>query len=168
MITVQNFTEAINFKITGGSSYGWDCFGADARWLDSEEPSQYTANIVIAGLNRTVCIAELHDYVNHRSYRWINPDVQEAYLAESAERGVDRDEAYEDVKFTDLESEDFLSKTVSVVAGKFDYDARVTVPIDLPDEELFALMKMAHEKDITLNQLVEQILEEVIKKHHDQ
>jgi hypothetical protein len=168
MITVQNFTEAINFQITGGSSYGWDCFGPDARWLDSEEPKQYTANIVIAGPDRTVCIAELHDYVNSRSYRWINPAHRAAYLFESAERGVDHEEAYEGVRFTEVEAEDFLSKTASMVSGRFDYDARVSVPIDLPDEELFALMKMAHERDITLNQLIEQILEEVIKKHHDQ
>lgn len=164
MITVQSFTEAINFQITGGSSYGWECFGPDARWLDSEEPRQYTANIVIAGPERTVCIAELHDYVNSRSYRWINPDHREAYLAESARREVDIDEAYEGVRFTELEAEDFLNKTTSVVSGRFDYDARVNVPIDLPDNELFALMKMAHERDITFNQLVEQILNEVIKK----
>ena len=169
MITVQNFTEAINFQITGGSTYGWDCFGPDARWLDSEESQKYTANIVIAGQDRTVCIAELHDYVNRRSYRWINPDCRTSYIFESAERSVDHNEAYEGVRFVDLEPEDFLAKTASVVAGQFDYDTRVTVPIDLPDEELFALMKIAHERDITLNQLVEQILTEVIEKHqHDQ
>ena len=35
---------------------------------------------------------------------------------------------------------------------------RVNVDIDLNDEELFTLMKMAHERDITLNQLVNNIL----------
>lgn len=168
MITVQSFTEAINFQITGGSSYGWECFGPDARWLDSEEPRQYTTSIVIAGPERTVCIAELHDLVNRRSYRWINPDHRAAYLEEAGRREVDHDEAYEGVRFVDLEAEDLLDKTASVVSGRFDYDTRVSVPIDLPDEELFALMKMAHERDITLNQLVEQILNEVIKKHYDQ
>jgi len=37
-------------------------------------------------------------------------------------------------------------------------DNRVDVPIELTDEDWFSLMKMAHERDITLNQLVEQIL----------
>jgi predicted HicB family RNase H-like nuclease len=32
------------------------------------------------------------------------------------------------------------------------------VPIELPDDELFQLMRMAHERDITLNQLVEEAL----------
>lgn len=43
-------------------------------------------------------------------------------------------------------------------------DNRQEVEIDLPDDELFALMKMAHERDITLNQLVGQILEEQIDR----
>jgi predicted DNA-binding ribbon-helix-helix protein len=37
-------------------------------------------------------------------------------------------------------------------------DNRVDVPIELGDEEWYSLMKMAHERDSTLNQLVEEIL----------
>ena len=37
-------------------------------------------------------------------------------------------------------------------------DNRVDVPIELSDEDWYTLMKIAHERDITLNQLVEHIL----------
>ena len=37
-------------------------------------------------------------------------------------------------------------------------DNRVTIEIDLDEDLLYQLMLMAHEQDITLNQLVEQIL----------
>ena len=37
-------------------------------------------------------------------------------------------------------------------------DNRVDIDIELADEEWFALMKIAHEQDITLNQLVERVL----------
>jgi predicted DNA-binding ribbon-helix-helix protein len=37
-------------------------------------------------------------------------------------------------------------------------DSRVDVPIELTDEQWYSLMKIAHERDITLNQLVEEIL----------
>jgi hypothetical protein len=40
------------------------------------------------------------------------------------------------------------------------YDTRVSVPIDLSDDGMFTLMKMAHERDITFNQMVEQVLRE--------
>jgi hypothetical protein len=45
-----------------------------------------------------------------------------------------------------------------------DYDTRVSVPVELDDSELFELMRRAHERDITLNQLVEEILRAVIEK----
>ena len=38
-------------------------------------------------------------------------------------------------------------------------DGRSEIEIDLPKEELYQLMLMAHEQDITLNQLVENILQ---------
>ena len=41
-------------------------------------------------------------------------------------------------------------------------DNRKEVEIDLPDTELFDLMLMAHNQDITLNQLIENILREHI------
>jgi predicted DNA-binding ribbon-helix-helix protein len=37
-------------------------------------------------------------------------------------------------------------------------DSRVDVPIELTDEQWYSLMKIAHERDITLNQLVDEIL----------
>ena len=40
-----------------------------------------------------------------------------------------------------------------------------TVEVRLDREELYLLMLTAHEKDITLNQLVEEILRQYIKEH---
>jgi hypothetical protein len=44
---------------------------------------------------------------------------------------------------------------------------RTTVEVELDDHEWYELMKLAHERDITLNQLVEQILREFIQEHHN-
>jgi DNA-directed RNA polymerase beta' subunit len=168
MITVQAFTEAISFKITGGSDYGWKCFGSDARYLDSEEPNQYNAHIVFGTDKFTVFIAEVHDYVNNRSYRWINPDFQEAFDKEAKKRKVDNSLAYEGVKFVDLElAEDFLIKCESIANGKMDYDTRVSIPLDLDDREVFELMRQAHEADVTLNQHVENVLREFIEHNKE-
>ena len=40
-----------------------------------------------------------------------------------------------------------------------------TVEIDLSDEEFLIIAKRAHEKDITFNQMVAEILWEQVKKH---
>lgn len=41
-------------------------------------------------------------------------------------------------------------------------DGREAITLDLEKEELYQLMLIAHERDITLNQLVENILREFI------
>ena len=38
------------------------------------------------------------------------------------------------------------------------------VEIDLPEEQIFMLMKIAHERDITLNQLVNDILRDAMNE----
>lgn len=42
---------------------------------------------------------------------------------------------------------------------------KVTITIEIPDEMFMALALMAHEQDITFNQLVTNILLEYIEKH---
>jgi hypothetical protein len=42
----------------------------------------------------------------------------------------------------------------------------VDVELELPDDLLFELMKLAHEKDITLNQLVNDIIREELSKEN--
>ena len=39
-----------------------------------------------------------------------------------------------------------------------------TVPVELSDEEFLTIAKMAHERDITFNKMVEHILSEEIKR----
>lgn len=166
MITVQNFTEAINFEITGGSEYMWECFGPDARYLDSEHPNEFQASIVFGGPERTVFICELFDYVNNRAYRWTNPDYREAHEKEAKKRKVDIKKALDNVDFADIEvAEDILEKIQELTAGNTNYDSRIKVPVDFSDEELLKYMKLAHELDITFNELVERAIKEAVEKH---
>ena len=57
--------------------------------------------------------------------------------------------------------EDFLEKASAIFKGQ-PFDTRVSVPLDLNDEELFAMMKLAHQRDITLNQLMVEVLQAAI------
>jgi hypothetical protein len=114
----------------------------------------YSLEIIFDQKTQTVYEVQACDYQHNRAYRLIN----------DAHKQVSRDnEAWDDTRWIDLEADDdWIQKAQSIVAGS-DYDTRVTVPIDLDDQELLALMKMAHERDVTLNQLVEQVLREVME-----
>jgi hypothetical protein len=57
-----------------------------------------------------------------------------------------------------------LEKGAAICTGE-DYDTRVSMPVDFTDEELLKYMKLAHERDITFNQFVEEALEAAIARH---
>jgi hypothetical protein len=107
---------------------------------------------------------QAHDYVHNRAYRMINEDYRKKAKKEARKRDVSRDQAWDDVDYVDIEvDDDFFQKCLAIKAGE-DYDTRVSVPMDFSDEELLQYMKLAHEQDITFNQLVEQALREAIDR----
>jgi hypothetical protein len=167
MITIENFLNTVGHRITGGSEYQWECFGHNARYLDSEFPDRYCASIVFDAQTQVVYEATVCDYSANRAYRWLNPDFKSEFEHEVQSRGV-QDQAWDEVGYTDLDvAEDFLTKAAAIVAGE-SYDTRITVPLEMSDSEMLGLMTMAHEQDITLNQLVEQILTVAIQAQKEQ
>jgi hypothetical protein len=93
----------------------------------------------------------------------LNPSFKDAMYDEAKSRKVDADQAWDDIKWIDLETEeDYLEKATAIFNG-LDFDTRIIVPINLPSSELLSLMTLAHEKDITFNQLVVELLEAVIR-----
>jgi hypothetical protein len=166
MITVKEWMELVDYRITEGSDYQWGCYGHDAHMLDSWNGEQdgHSFTIIFDTKNQTVYEAQAHDYVHNRAYRMINPDFKKKLKKEAKRRDVDKDMAWDDVNYTDLEvDDDFIQKCLAIREGE-DYDTRVSVPLELGNDEMFELMKMAHEQDLTLNQLVEQLLRRVIEE----
>jgi len=166
MITVKEFMEICNYKITEGSDYCWQCYGPHAYRLDSWNQDQegHTVSIVFDTRTHVVYEASAYDYKRDRAYRLINPDYKFAHDDEAAGRGVDINQAWDDVNYIDLDvDDDFIQKALAIVADE-DYDTRVEVPLTLTDNSLFDLMKLAHEADMTLNQYVEQLLRQAIER----
>lgn len=164
MITLQQWMELVEYRITEGDS--WSGYGGSAHHLSSwngiHGAGGWSANIVFDTASQGVFQVEVCDYTNDRAYRIINP-LYKAYY--DAEDPAFRDQAWDDVNFIDLEvDEDWLDKASAIVDGE-EYDERVSIPIDFSDDELLKYMKLAHEKDITFNQLVEEALREAIEEH---
>ncbi len=165
MITLKEFLEVVDYQITEGWQYQWACWGDNAYALDHHDPdrSVNSFTIIFDKKNKTVYSVEAHDYQNDRSYRLLNPLFAQAYHDECKEKGVP-DMAWDDVPYTDLEvAEDWLNKAQAIFDGD-EYDTRVSVPVDFTDEELLKYMKLAHERDITFNQLIEEALRNAIEE----
>jgi hypothetical protein len=167
MITLKEWMEIVNYKITEGSDFGWNCYGNNVHMLDSWNGEQdgHSFTIIFDTKDQTVYEVQAHDYVHQRAYRMINPDFQKKIKKEARKRDIDNTNAWDDVNYVDIEvDDDFIQKCLAIREGE-DYDTRIQVPVDFSDDELLQYMKMAHERDITFNQLVEEALREAIKDY---
>ena len=164
MITMKEWMELVDYRITEGSAYGWQCYGPDAYALDSWNGVHdgHSFTVIFDTKDQTVYEVQAHDYVHNRAYRMVNEDFQKKMKKEAKRRDVNKDQAWDDVNYVDLEvDDDFIQKCLAIKAGE-DYDTRVSVPLELEHSQLFELMRMAHERDVTLNQMVEILLRQVI------
>lgn len=170
MLTLKDFMEICNYRITEGSDYQWECYGYNAYSLDSWNGDHNGHSLCVTFDTKTQEVYEVQafDYTRKRAYRMINPNYAPKHMLEVTTRGID-DYAWEEedgtpVKFVDLEvDEDFIEKAAAIVAGE-DYDTGVMVPLNLEKEQVYEMMLMAHERNITLNQLVEDILRQEIER----
>ena len=166
MITLKEWMEIVDYRITEGSDYCWHCYGNDVHMLDSWNGEQdgHSFTVIFDTKTQVVYEVQAHDYVHNRAYRMINPDFQKKAKTEARKRDVNKDMAWDDVDYVDLETDDdFIQKCLAIKAGE-DYDTRVSVPLELENDEMFELMKMAHEQDLTLNEFVEQLLRRVLQE----
>ena len=167
MITLKEYLEAINFQITGGSEYQWRCYGDNARYLDSadnEGLGDYSISAIFDSVDQTVYAIELWDYKNDREYRWINPMFVSAHMDACTQHEVDCYESCDGRNFIDLDLASDILEKISKIVAKEEYDTRVKVPVDFTDEELLKYMKMAHERDMTFNEFVEEALRYAIEE----
>lgn len=147
MLTLKEWMELVDCRITEGSDYYTNIPGLYSLSSWNERQDGFSLFVAFDPRDdQRVYVVEVCDYANNRAYRLKDPAI------------VLDDEAWDDVKWIDLETDDdFIQKALAIKAGE-EYDTRVSIPLDLPDDVLFELMKQAHEKDITLNEHMENIV----------
>lgn len=162
--TLKHWMEVVNYRITEGGEFGWkETFGPHAYRLDSWIPDQCSMSVVFDTEDQFVYMVEAFDYNNDRAYRWIAPDYRNSHDKSVRERGVS-DEAWEDddgnpIKFGDTDSvEDWEDKANAIINNE-PYDERVVVNVELPNDLILKLSLMAHEQEITLNELMMRAIE---------
>ena len=152
MITLKEWMQLVDYKITEGSEWFSNVPNLYSLTSWNGEQDGYSLNIVFDPTDdQRVYLVEVSDYKNNRAYQ-----LKDEKLVSG---DPDKDnQAWDEVNFVDLETgEDFIKKAQAIIAGE-DYDQRVSIPVDLPDDVTFTLMKQAHELDITFNQHMNNIL----------
>ena len=168
MITMKEWMELVDYKITEGDTYGWSCYGPNAYRLDSwngvHGTGGYSFSIVFSTKTQKIYEVSMCDYTNNRAYRMINTKNVEKHRKEAKSKSVLANQAWDDVDYVDLEvDDDFFQKALAIRAGE-PYDTRVQIELDLDEDTQFQILKMAHERGITADEFVEEILRNMIDK----
>jgi len=155
---IKEINEILDHKIFEGSEYCWSCY-PNGRFLDyTSDHAQ--VSVVFSTEDQRVYQAEIWPSEESQLpiYRWIDPEFLPAYKAECQARGTDFNIALDTISYVDLEvPADFLEKARAIFNGKT-FDPRIQVQLDLEDEVILQLAIEAHKRDITINQMVDQIL----------
>lgn len=167
MLTLKEWLECIGYKISEGAEYQWNCF-PNAYILDYWDGAHVSSSVTYDTKTYEIIFAEVCDYRNNRAYRFFNGN-NAAILNKFVVENDKSDYAWSNdvdghadlqILFTALETkEDFLEKCKAIINYEA-YSTDIQVPIELDSDVLYDLMKIAHNRNITLNQLVNSILEE--------
>jgi hypothetical protein len=159
---MKEWMELVDYKITEGGEYGWQCYGPNAYCLDSwngvHGVGGYSFSIVFSTKTQKVYEVTVCDYTNDRAYRMIVENKREKHRKESESHTISLNQAWDNVDYVDLEvDDDFIQKCLAIRAGE-EYENTVSVPIDLPDDLMMFAFRAAHEADMTLNDWMNQML----------
>lgn len=162
---LEQYYEIIDYNLTGTNKYLWKCFGKNAYFFDYYVPGSEFEFSVVADLKTgQVYYAGVSDSVKNNHYLWVDPAYKDAHREEAESRNCNYRQVYDDVEYTVLDIEaDWIEKATAIYCG-LDYDERVAVELDLPNDLLFEAMFRAHELDITLNEYIARAIQAVIDK----
>ena len=97
---LDEFLDFIGYRVTSGEIHHWDCFGKNARFIESDEVDSGNGPIRALAIfdTRTKFIYQLESYDDRESigYRWIDPFHREAHRLEAIAKGVNPNEMYDD------------------------------------------------------------------------
>ena len=154
-MALNQILKAVSYRISNSTQYLYSCFGSNQprliEFLDvNENPC---GNFTLDSLGKVYeIVVELAE--KNKCYRWIDFEFKNALFNEVVNKGFDPNIAWENIKYTEIESlEDMLIK-VEAICKNIPFDERILKPLKLSDDEFLILARMAHEKDVTLNELI--------------
>jgi len=168
MITMKEWMELVDYRITEGGDYGWNCYGSNAYQLSSwnglHDKGGWSFNIVFSTKTQKVYEVSVCDFTNDRAYRMIAENKRKKHIKEAKARDVNLNEAWDDVEYVDLEvDDDFIQKCLAIKEGR-EYSTDVSIPLDLPDDLLMFAFKAAHAENMTFNDWMNKMLKDFVDK----
>lgn len=165
---LQEYITATENKISEGCDYQWNCFGMKPFMITTYfENANTEATAIYDRKTLDVFSVEFLDNDSNTIYRYLDHKYKDAYYAECESRGIDPKNEFDLFKIREVIVEADILNKINCSALGDEYDTRIKVPLDLPDPLLFDLMKLAHEKDVTLNELITGAIASSIERYEN-
>ena len=166
-MTLHDFFNLFDYKVTEGSEFYWNCFGPNCRFIELKN-NEIGGSVVFSKLNQEIFQAEVYDEANNVAYRWMPSTAREKYFAECEDRNVPKMEAWDGCDFVDVETVNQFSDVVkSLIQGEppeGDLEGDMDVELELPQHVIVFLSLEAHKRNITLNEMINIALREMLTK----
>lgn len=140
-------------RIEGGSEYGWDCFGPNARYIDFPN-----VGVIFDGVTQEVYAIDAWPQGNHSEYEsifWVAPGYEVAHNKEAKLRNVP-------ITAEQCYSFESMMTIAVAVMDDLDFDEGLTRDVDLhfDEDELVKVMAVAKSLGMTLDEFVNMALKE--------
>ena len=168
MIFLNEIIRATNYSNIKPDKYCWDSFGkfANLTYIEVENASEEILSFIYDYRTQEVFLIHLStDDTTH--YQWVSKNHFEKYNEECIKRGYDVNKVYDDsdIVYINVDDETQILQQISSIFENITANNLSNLDFVLDDDLILPLAKMAHERDITLNQLITEIISnEVLNK----
>lgn len=112
---------AVDGRVCGGSEFQWNCWGANARFMDfADADGQEFCNCVFDTKTYNVYDVQIFVPGYDQCFIWRDPEFADAYLQEAKVRNIDATKAYDNVHFTEVDETTIMEYLKDVAATYYD------------------------------------------------
>lgn len=144
---ISELAEILEYNITAGGSYQDSRYVNGNAWVLIFKSKYGSVDVLFNTVTQEVYQVCIDDHASKdKSYKWYGP-------------GAVKETQQVDASYCILEDEtDMQEKAYAIFRGE-EFDKRIVIPLDMPDDVLLKLAMEAHKRDITLNKYFEEIIE---------
>ena len=120
-MTLMEIIRQCGARIRDSNEYLWQCFGHDARVLDfADTDGTVYCSVVFDTVTYNVYEVSMNVPGYDQAFRWLDPAFRSHYIAECVKRHIDPDQAWDQVKYIDIDEQTALEYAKDI--GETYYD----------------------------------------------
>jgi hypothetical protein len=176
----KDIIKATSYQINSSDIFLWQCFGNNCRIydlilstnnenliLDEYSEPNYIGSFV-ADNNGKIYASYFYDEKNNIASRWVDPEYLVQYKKEYSLKNLNFSYFLETVLFTDIFNEKDYLTILSTYYQNNKLDIHLSknenISVNLDDNTFLFIAKLAHEKNITFNEMSNELLSSQLLK----